>query len=89
MKLARTFAVSALCAALTSVLAAVLAPRCPAQAASDKMEIVAIDLLGKNTGEAAMISGSGGTPLLLDSGDNNNRSIFDWLNANGDRKSVV
>ena len=55
----------------------------PAEAATDSMKIVAIDLLGANTGEATMISDGSGKSLLVDSGDNHNDSIFDWLNANG------
>lgn len=60
-----------------------LAGTTPAKAASGKMVITAIDLKGGNTGEATMIEGSSGTPLLVDSGDTGNESIFEWLDDNG------
>ena len=55
-----------------------------AESGTGKMIITAIDLGAANTGEATMIeSGNGGTPLLVDTGDNHNRSIFTWLDNNG------
>ena len=54
-----------------------------ANASSGKMTITAIDLRGGNSGEATMISAEDGTPLLVDSGDNANRAVFDWLDSNG------
>ena len=54
-----------------------------ASAASGKMTVTAIDLRGGNSGEATMISAEDGTPLLVDSGDNCNRAVFDWLSDNG------
>lgn len=57
--------------------------RITAEAASNKMMIVAIDLGRENTGEATMVSDEKGTSLLVDSGDNGNDTVFDWLNNNG------
>ena len=73
VKKQRICGITILIAAIFLILWAVQAP---AKAASGKMVITAIDLKGGNTGEATMIEGSGGTPLLVDSGDNNNDSIF-------------
>ena len=52
----------------------------------DTMKIAAIDLGAENTGEATMISDGSGKSLLVDSGDNKNDSIFEWLDANGYKK---
>ena len=82
VKKQRICGITVLIAAIFLILWAVQAP---AKAASGKMVITAIDLKGGNTGEATMIEGSGGTPLLVDSGDNNNDSIFEWLDDNGFR----
>ena len=71
----------ALCAAFLIGPAAV--PGAVCEAASGKMTIVAIDLEEENTGEATMISAADGTPLLVDSGDKHNRSVFEWLDRNG------
>ena len=71
---------------LVCILAAFFAGAQKAYAAGDTMKITAIDLLGANTGEAAMISDGTGKSLLIDSGDNHNRSIFAWLNGNGYRE---
>ena len=57
-----------------------------ARTSPDTMVITAIDLQAENTGEATMISDGYGKSLLVDSGDNKNRSIFDWLDANGYKK---
>lgn len=54
-----------------------------AEAASGRMTITAIDLGGINTGEATMITAGDGGALLVDSGDNHNRAVFDWLYENG------
>ena len=67
--------------ALVTTLSAV--PQLTAKAASGRMTITAIDLRGGNSGEATMISADDGTPLLVDSGDNCNRAVFDWLSDNG------
>ena len=55
----------------------------PAEAATDKMKIVAIDLEQENKGEATMISDGEGKSLLVDSGDKGNDSVFRWLDKNG------
>ena len=57
-----------------------------ADAGSSKMIITAIDLGAKNTGDATMITDQNGKALLVDSGDNHNRSIFSWLDRNGYKK---
>ena len=57
-----------------------------ARTSPDTMVITAIDLQAENTGEATMISDGYGKSLLVDSGDNRNRSVFDWLDANGYKK---
>lgn len=65
------------------VLAMALSLKTGTLAASDKMTITAIDLLGANTGEATMITAGDGGALLVDSGDKHNDSIFQWLDKNG------
>ena len=67
-------------------LAGVTAGKTHANAASDTMKIVSIDLGQENTGEATMISDGSGRSLLVDSGDNHNDSIFYWLDKNGYKK---
>ena len=54
-----------------------------ADAGSSKMIITAIDLGAENTGDATMITDQNGKALLVDSGDNHNRSIFSWLDDHG------
>ena len=70
---------------LVMTLACAVSPPVKTMAASDTMKIVAIDLRGGNTGEATMISDGNGNSLLVDSGDNNNSGVFDWLDSNGYR----
>lgn len=55
--------------------------------ANDTMKITAIDLGAENTGEAAMITDTNGSSLLLDTGDTHNSSIFEWLDSNGYKNS--
>lgn len=55
--------------------------------ANDTMKITAIDLGAENTGEAAMITDTNGSSLLLDTGDTHNSSIFEWLDFNGYKNS--
>ena len=57
-----------------------------ADAGSSKMIITAIDLGAENTGDATMIKDQNGKALLVDSGDNHNRTIFAWLDRNGYKK---
>ena len=57
-----------------------------ADAGSSKMIITAIDLGKENTGDATMITDQNGKALLVDSGDNHNRSIFAWLDRHGYKK---
>ena len=64
----------------------ILCPPQRAEAASDTMTVTAIDLGGKNTGEATMVTAGNGASLLIDSGDRHNRTIFTWLNKNGYKK---
>ena len=71
-------------AVIISVLACSL--KLTADAGSSKMIITAIDLGEKNTGDATMITDQNGKALLVDSGDNHNRSIFSWLDRNGYKK---
>lgn len=71
-------------AVIISVLACSL--KLTADAGSSKMIITAIDLGEKNTGDATMITDQNGKALLVDSGDNHNRTIFAWLDRNGYKK---
>ena len=75
-----------LCLALAAILFAAAGSWACARTSPDTMVITAIDLQAENTGEATMISDGYGKSLLVDSGDNRNRSVFDWLDANGYKK---
>ena len=67
-------------AILAAIMCAVfLLPQRETYAASNTMLITAIDLGDANTGEATMITAGDGGSLLIDTGDNHNRTIFTWL----------